>query len=117
VLVEQHGFTAVALETGFSESRRIEEFVAGGPGDVAQIVRNHITWGFGDFVENVELVRWMRAYNDDPSHRTKLSFYGIDLPGGYEGSMSRARIALDDALEYLKGAAPGASEPVRTAIE
>src|SRR5262245_24079887 len=38
-LVEESGFTAIAIESGLPESRPIHDFVAGGPGDARQVVR------------------------------------------------------------------------------
>jgi len=86
-LVNELGFTAIALESGLPESRRIDDFVTGGAGDAAQVVAANMTWGFGTFPENVELVSWMRAYNSDPRHTRKIHFYGMDLSlGGPQGS-------------------------------
>lgn len=81
-LVEHDGFTAIALETGVSESRALNAYVAGGGGDVRALARENFSWGFGRFAENVALLEWMRGYNADPAHRRKLSLYGIDLSGG-----------------------------------
>src|SRR5919112_5877816 len=87
--------------------RAIADFVAGGPGasspgEAARIARQSFTWGFGNFAENVELLRWMRAYNDDPRHQRKLHFYGIDLSlGGPQGS-TPTPAAIDAALAYLE---------------
>ncbi len=35
-LVQQMGFTAIALESGFTESRLVDSFVGGGPGDFSK---------------------------------------------------------------------------------
>jgi erythromycin esterase len=105
-LVEHLGFTAIALESGLPESRRIADFVAGGPGapppgDAARATRESMTWGFGNFAENAQLVQWMRAYNADPRHRRKIRFYGIDLSlGGPHGSTPTSA-AIESALDYL----------------
>ena len=114
-LVEELGFTAVAVETGLPESRTIARFVAGGPGapppaEAARVARQSFTWGFGNFGENVELLRWMRAYNDDPRHPRKIRFYGMDLSlGGPQGS-TPTPAAIDGALAYLDRVdAPAAS--------
>ena len=114
-LVERHGFTAIALETGLPESRRVADFVAGRgnaapPDAAARVVRTGFTWGFGNFAENVELVQWMRAYNDDPRHPRKLRLYGIDLSlGGPQGS-TPTPAAIEAALRYLASVdAPAAS--------
>jgi erythromycin esterase len=117
-LVEHHGFTAIALETGLSESRRLHDYVAGGPGDGPALVRASLTWGFGRYAENLELIEWMRRYNLDPAHPRKIGFYGIDLSGGdAEGTWRRARMTLDASLDYLSRAEPARSTSVRSALE
>ena len=105
-LVEEMGFSAIALESALPESRRLAELVAGGPGappiaDAPAIVRQSFTWGFGNFGENLELVRWMRAYNDEPAHRRKIRLYGIDLSLGGPLGSSPTTASLDGALSYL----------------
>lgn len=100
-LVEERGFTAIAIETGFTESQALARYVAGGPGELDDIVRTSFTWGFGTFAENAELVAWMRAYNADPAHTRKLRIYGIDLSGSGNGAFPDARIAVDAALDQL----------------
>lgn len=115
-LVENLGFTAIALESGLSESQRMNDFVLGAAGDAAQIARNGFTWGFGDFAENVELIRWMRAYNADNANRRKIRIYGIDLSGGDGGGFPRARVSLDSALSYLDRVDPVAARHVRASI-
>ena len=117
-LVEELGFTAIAVETGFPESGAIADLVVGdsgapAPGEAARIVSRGFTWGFGNFAENVELVRWMRAYNDDPRHRRKIHFYGIDLSlGGPQGS-TPLPAAIDAALRYLERVDTGAALRLR----
>lgn len=117
-LVEQLGFTAIALESGFSEARRANDFVMGGPGDAQDIARAALTWGFGAYGENVELLRWIRRYNENPARTSKVKFYGIDLSGGdRNGRFSNARVALQDALTYLFRVAHEASRPARSGAE
>ena len=116
-LVEHSGFTAIALESGFSEARRVNDFVMGGPGDAQEIARTGLTWGFGTYSENVELLRWLRQYNDDPVHTSKVKFYGIDVSGGdTNGRLSTARIALEDVLTYLSRVAPESSRRARNGV-
>ena len=106
-LVEQAGFTAIALETGLNESRRLQDYVAGGPGEARQVAQEGFTWGFGRFEENVALLSWIRRYNADPAHPRKIHVYGIDLSGGdSSGFGAKARITLDASLAYLARVAP-----------
>jgi erythromycin esterase len=117
-LVEEKGFTAIALESGFPESRLLADFVEGGPGapplaDLDRIASRNLTWGFGNFAENLELLRWMRSYNDDPAHRRKLRFYGIDLSlGGPQGS-TPTPAAIDGALGFLARVDTTAADELR----
>ena len=105
-LVEALGFSAIALESAFPESQRLSELVAGGPSappiaDAPTIVQRSFSWGFGNFAENLELVRWMREYNDDPAHRRKIRLYGIDLSLGGPLGSSPTPASFDAALAYL----------------
>lgn len=117
-LVEHRGFTAIALESGLSESQRLHDYVAGGPGDGPALVRSSLTWGFGRYAENLELIEWMRRYNLDPAHPRKIGFYGIDLSGGdAEGTWRKARLTLDASLDYLSRTAPAQSASLREGLE
>ena len=117
-LVENHGFTAIAIESGLSESRRLRDYVAGGAGDARQLARESLTWGFGRLAENVALIDWVHDYNANPEHERKVHFYGIDMSGGdRSGEWRNARITLDASLAYLERAAAERSKPVRTRVE
>ena len=96
-LVEEMGFTAFAMETGFAEAARVNDYVLGRIEEPARWEHNWFTWGFGAEEELQSLVRWMRAYNADPRHVRKLHFYGVDVPVRY----SSPRAAVDGAVGYL----------------
>jgi erythromycin esterase len=100
-LVAEMGFTAIAIESGLSESGRVQEFVAGGPGIASQITRDNLTYGFGSFQENVALVQWIRDYNADPSHHRKIHFYGIDISLGGPRTATPTPVAVETALSYI----------------
>lgn len=116
-LVEKQGFTAIALETGFAESRRIQGYIAGGPGDADSIAGENLSWGFGAFRENAELIRWMREYDADPSHRQKIRFYGIDLSLGGRAASTPTAAPFEEALSYLDRVDPAAAGRERAALE
>ncbi len=116
-LVEEQGFTAIAIESGLHESRRLRDYAAGGPGDVHDLARTGLTWGFWRFPENIELLEWIRAYNLDPRHKRKIAFYGIDMSGGdADGAWARGRATLDNGIAYLARATPVKSERVRKSV-
>lgn len=114
-LVEQRRITAVALETSFTEARAVSEYVNGGEGDAASIVREHFSWGFGHYGENVQLVSWLREYNE--THTPKVRFYGMDLSGADDnGSFPNGRVAIDAVTAYLKRIDEAGSRHIREAV-
>lgn len=117
-LVEQQGFTAIALETGLNESRHLQDYASGGEGDAQSIARRGFTWGFWRYPENAELLDWIRNYNMDPAHGRKICLYGIDMSGGDSGGLwKNARVTLDDSLAFLTRTAPQRSERLRQRVE
>lgn len=96
-LVEEMGFTAIVMEAGFTESQRIAEFVARGPGSAAQLARDC----FLGSKESAELMQWMRDYNADAAHPRKIRFYGMDLGLGGMGNAWPTPIPINAALTYL----------------
>jgi erythromycin esterase len=114
-LVEEFGFTAVAIESGITESRVMHDYISGGPGDIATVVREGIGYGFDRFPQNEQLIQWMRDYNRDPRHKAKLQFFGFDLPGGQGNPYSRRdlRTALEETLGFLGRVDPTAEGDFR----
>ena len=112
------GFTAIAIETAFSESRAVHDFVLGGPGSAAEVSRRCLSWGFGEYAENAALIQWMRNYNLREAGRRKLQFYGIDLSGADNDSgFPHGGITLVQVMDYLQRAAPLESQNLRVALE
>jgi erythromycin esterase-like protein len=110
------GLTAIAMDTGLAETRRLEVYVAGGPGDPVDLMRTDFGWNFNLFVSNVELIRWLREWNDThPGHGVRL--YGIDTSGGFgDARMGRAGIVLDHLIDYLSRITPVAAREVVTRL-
>jgi erythromycin esterase len=100
-LVAEMGFTAIAVESGLSEAGRIQEFVAGGPGNAPQVTRDNLTYRFGRFQENVALVQWIRDYNADPPQGRKVRFYGFDISLGGPRTATPTPVAVETALSYI----------------
>lgn len=104
-LVENLGFTAIALESGISESEILYRYVLGGDGGPSSMVRAGLSWTFDRYQENTALVEWMRKYNSDPSHKRKVHFYGFDMsgsPGNRLASAQQGFEAVELALRYLE---------------
>jgi erythromycin esterase len=115
-LVERMGFTAIALESGFTESISARSFIEGGEGDAETAARTGLSSGFSRYLENRELIQWMRDYNATASsaaHR-RIRFYGIDLPAG--ARVSGPRRAIDSALTFLSRADPTTAQKIRDSL-
>jgi len=100
-LVEKLGFTVFGIEANWPESLSVNEYVLGG--------NENPTAGLGVAWWQTEdmfaLLRWMRAYNQNPTHTRKLKFYGFDMqtPGLAEANVLAYLRSVD--LEIVKEAA------------
>ena len=116
-LVEAHGYTAIAVESSFPRGQLVDGYAAGrGPASYEAVGEDGFSHGFGRLDANRELVAWMRAYNADPAHRTKLRFYGFDTPTEF-GSSDSPRRLLAFVLDYLTSADSAAGRAYRERVE
>ncbi|MBR07257.1 MAG: hypothetical protein CMP48_06175 [Rickettsiales bacterium] len=76
-LVTEKGFNIFALECPFGEALDINRYVLDGIGDPEKALAGIYIWTW-DTQEVLALIKWMRAYNADPSHERKVKFYGFD---------------------------------------
>ena len=114
-LVEQMGFTAVALESGFTESSNARSFVEGGDGDAETAAQTGLPW-LSQYLETGQLLQWMRDYNTAAASRghRKIGLYGIDIPAG--GRLSGPRLTIDSALKFLSRADPTTAQKIRDSL-
>lgn len=117
-LVENLGFTAIAIESGITESDGVNQYVLGGPGDISKVVDQGFSWAFNTYPQETSLIQWMRDYNADPHHSRKIQFYGFDIPGSPTNPDARRglRTGLEDALQYLNRVDPKAAVELRHRI-
>lgn len=101
-LVEELGFTAIAVESAFPESRSLSDYVSGGPGTAEAALAENRTWSSEPLQENLHLIRWMHDYNAGPGRKRPVRFYAIDLSytGPWGSRPTPAAIKL--ALAYLR---------------
>jgi erythromycin esterase len=118
-LVEEHGFAAIAIESGLTESRVVYDFVHGGSGELQEVLAQGLSWTFDNLPQNAELIRWMRAYNADPRHTRKISFYGLDVPGspGNPQVKRGMRTGIDDALRFVQRVDPPAAADLNQRLD
>ena len=79
-LVDQAGFTSIALETSAWHGRTADAYIRGGDGVEDDIMTAGFTHGFGEFPANRMLVRWMREQNRHRPKAAHLRFAGFDAP-------------------------------------
>jgi erythromycin esterase-like protein len=116
-LVEAHGYSAVAIESSFSQAHVVNEYIAGrGPASYEAMQDTGFSHGFGRLDANRELVEWMRAFNANPTHRVKLQFYGFDSPTEMTGSDSPRQV-LHFVLDYLASIDSASARERRQRIE
>lgn len=77
-LVEEMGFTVFAIEASLPDGLAVNDYVLRGEGDPARALAGLGFWTW-DTEEVLDLIHWMRAYNEDPAHARKLEFWGFDM--------------------------------------
>ncbi len=109
-LVKELGFTAVALETGLSSSKRLHDYVVGQAEESDASLARAFSYGFGNFEENLELLRWLRSFNAMQPPRQRARLYGIDLTCD---ALPNIPQALMPVFAYLDRVDPGLAASVR----
>lgn len=109
-LIQEKGFTAVAVEADWPDAYRVNRFVRGESDDVDA---NEALAGFTRFpqwmwrnADVLDFVGWLRSYNERlPNVSQRVGFYGLDL---YSLHTSIAAV-----LEYLDVVDPAAAQRAR----
>src|SRR5207253_4402222 len=96
-LVIEMGFTVFAIEASMPEGFDVNEYVLTGKGDPAKALAGLYFWTW-DTEEVLDLIRWMRRYNQDSSHTKKVKFFGFD--------MQVAHVAVTNVEVYLQRVDP-----------
>lgn len=102
-LVTEEGFNLFALECPFGEAFDVNKYILDGIGTPEEALVGIYYWAW-DTKEVVDLLKWMRSYNADPFHTTKLKFYGFDT----QDPERAARVML----EYLQKVDPSLNQEV-----
>jgi len=110
LLVAEHGFTAVVMESGLAEGLAVDAFVHGGAGEATDVARESISYRFGECAPAVEQLTWLRAHNDGLPEPGRAHWWGMDLPG----DSTSPEPALRACLARLP-AEPGDDELLRLA--
>src|SRR3954454_1010872 len=99
-LVEHEGYRSITIESDCLAALVADAYVTDGIGPLDDAMSRGFSHGFGASPANRELLRWMRAHNEQrPSHE-RLRFYGFDGPLEITGAAS-LRPALTALHDYL----------------
>jgi erythromycin esterase len=73
-LVVGMGFNALVLEEGWDKALGLDRYVLTGKGDPSQYLSPEI-----NTKEIIDLLQWIRQYNADPKHKSKIRIIGMDI--------------------------------------
>ncbi|MFD1938542.1 MULTISPECIES: erythromycin esterase family protein [Nonomuraea] len=97
-LVEHEGYRSFAIESDCLMGLVVDDYITTGTGTLDDVMERGFSHNFGASPANRDLVRWMRAYNEE--HDEKLRFFGFDGPLEYWAASPRqALTALYDLLD------------------
>jgi erythromycin esterase-like protein len=103
-LVEHEGYRSFAIESDCLRGLVVDDYLTTGAGTLDDVMARGFSHNFGASPGNRELVRWMRAYNEE--HDDKLRFFGFDGPLEYWAESPRQALTALHAL--LGGPLPNA---------
>lgn len=95
-LIENHGFTIVAVEADWPDAAAVNRSVRGlpTPEDAAAAFQRFPTWMWRN-TDMAEFLRWMHTYNKDLDADRQAGFYGLDLYN-MSGSIAAVLAYLDE---------------------
>ncbi len=112
-LIEERGFSFIAVEGDWPDCYRVNRYVKGWPDsgssarEVLGAYERWPTWMWAN-QEIVELAEWMREYNANRPEEDKVGFYGLDVYSLWD--------SLDAILKYLEETDPEALPVARQAF-
>jgi erythromycin esterase len=110
-LIREKGFSFIAVEGDWPDCYNVNRYVKGMPDsggsayDVLYSFNRWPTWMWAN-KEIIELIEWLRKYNEKLPEDQKIGFYGLDVYSLWE--------SMESVIKYLQRVDPQA---IRTAIE
>jgi erythromycin esterase-like protein len=108
-LIEERGFSAVAVEADWPDAYRINRYVRGQGADAEAIdalqdFRRFPTWMWRN-ADVLDFIGWLRTRNDASPPNRRTGFYGLDLYS--------LHASMDAVLAYLRKVDPAAADRAR----
>jgi len=113
-LVEEKGFSFVAVEGDWPDCYRVNRFAKGysgtpaRPEDALETFRRWPTWMWAN-EEVKDLIGWLRGHNDGRPPRQKVGFYGLDVYSLWD--------SLHEVMSFLRRRDPAAFDAARRALK
>jgi len=90
ILAEQYDIRSLVLEGDFGGCTLVNDYIQGGEGDAKELTK-HLGYRLYRTDDMMELITWMRSYNDSVDADQKLRIYGMDV----QSSMDNIRVIKD----------------------
>jgi erythromycin esterase-like protein len=109
-LIQEKGFTAVAVEADWPDAYRVNRYVRGATSDAEAIdslagFKRFPTWMWRN-ADVLDFIGWLRSHNDAlPNSGEKVGFYGLDLYS--------LHASMEAVLGYLAKVDPDAAKRAR----
>ena len=108
-LIEEKGFSAVAVEADFPDAYRVNRFVRGAGKDKTALdalfdLKRFPLWMWRN-TDVLDFVEWLKSHNDDLKANKRIGFYGIDLYSLHS--------SMEAVLDYLNKTDPQAAKRAR----
>ncbi|KAB2336725.1 erythromycin esterase family protein [Cytobacillus depressus] len=112
-LIVDKGFTFIAVEGDWPACQRVNEYIKGwdrksaNAREVLKAFNRWPTWMWAN-EEIIDLIEWLKEYNQNQPREKKVGFYGIDIYSLWE--------SLDEIIKYLEETNSPDIEAAREAI-
>jgi erythromycin esterase-like protein len=109
-LIQEKGFTAIAVEADWPDAYRVNRYVRGindtpTPAEAIAGFKDFPSWMWRN-TDVLNFIGWLRQYNDAlPQNGNKVGFYGLDLYSMYT--------SISEVLAYLDKVDPEAAQQAR----
>lgn len=102
-LVGTNRIQVIAIESGLLESRLINDYINGADLNIDLVLTNGISYTFGQFEQNRELLNWLRTTNETRDRDNRIHFYGFDMSGSAPNPfLDDGSYALKECLKYIQ---------------
>lgn len=102
-LVNSKQIDIILLESGFLESKFLNDYIHSKTKDLDEARINGFSSGKHTIEENIQILEWLRNYNSDLNNSHKVDLYGFDVSGsmGAGSSKSEMNTPIKSLVSFL----------------